>query len=470
MKNYFRLLLNIPARVRTTLILVLIFVLIASFSYGQPTWTRVPSPNPSTVRNLLRGISGTSSSDIWTVGHYYPNPSTITMNNLVMHWNGTGWQTMTVPNPSTNSNDLWDVAAINTNLAWAVGDFAYSNGVANALILKWDGSTWAQQSIPLIAGGSFLFGLGVINSNDIWAVGGKAGSPFLCYSMHYNGSSWTEVPVPPAPGSGRNDFNGVHGISSNDVWAVGSWGVAVGDYHFLAMHWNGSAWVNSPIPTSVNGAIDGELMDVKVVSSNDVWAVGYSLAGGVVLIHYDGTSWTQVPTSGGGGALAVLSANDIYGVGGDITHWNGSSWTVTDTLISYPWPALNATTVLPNGEIWAAGRTVDSNNVFQTLVYRRGPGSTTTTGVNIHSASLHLGVYPNPFDNVITLDIATAKGQPADIMLTDMTGRTVLQNRVTLSAGSNHIPLNVPAAISAGMYMVEIKSGGEVQKVKVAKN
>jgi hypothetical protein len=75
--------------------------------------------------------------------------------------------------------------------------------------------------------------------------------------MHFNGSLWTEVSVPPPPGSGRSNFNAVHGLSANDVWAVGTWGVAVGDYHFLAMHWNGSTWSNSPIPATVNGGIDG---------------------------------------------------------------------------------------------------------------------------------------------------------------------------------------------------------------------
>lgn len=436
---------------------------------AQPSWTIVPTPNPSTVRNLLRGISGTDSSDIWAVGHYQPNAANLVYQNLMLHWNGTIWQTMSVPNPSASNNDLFAIKAISPNLAWAVGNAA-SGSVANAEILKWDGTSWTQQSVPAITGGSYLFGLTAISSSDMWAVGGKAGSPFPCYALHYNGSSWSEVSVPTAPGSGRNRFNAVHGIASNDVWAVGSWGVAVGDYHFLAMHWDGASWTYSAIPASVNGGIDGELADVKMVSANDVWAVGYSLAGGVVVIHYDGTGWTQVTAPGGGGALAVLSANNIYAVGGEFTHWNGTTWSVDDTLLSYPWPALGATTVLPNGEIWAAGRTVDSANVFQTLVYKRGSTTTAPTGIPMLNADgFTVHVSPNPFSQELNLTITASRPEAAGLMLYDVTGRTVISQRLQIAEGTKTLSLSLPATLSPGAYFMELRSSRQQWKTTLLK-
>ena len=446
-------------------IAALLLVLPSVCGFAQ-SWTQVPSPNPSTERNLLRGISGTSSSDVWAVGHYQPNPANYVYHNLIIHWNGTSFQTVPIGNPSADNNDLWDVQAISPNVAWAVGDYTYPGSTANAQIHKWNGTSWIQQTIPTIAGGSYLFGIGAVSASDIWAVGGKAGSPFLCYAMHYNGSSWAEVAVPPAPGSGRNNFNAVHGLSANDVWAVGTWGANVGDYHFLAMHWNGSTWTNSPIPNTVNNGVDGELLDVKMVSANDVWAVGYSLAGGIVMLHWNGTVWSQVPTTGGGGALAVLSANDIYAVGSEIAHWNGSRWTVVDTLFNYPYPALGAATVLPGGEIWAAGRTVDSNNIFKTLVYRKGSNISSTVA-GITRSTFAASVYPNPFSKDISLSITSEKSSTISLQLTDAFGRLKYAHSIELRQGVNEVPILTSPDMSSGIYLLTIADGNTQQVIKL---
>lgn len=429
---------------------------------AQTTFTRVPSPNPSTTRNQLRGISGTSSTDIWTVGHYEAAPGSNKPMNLILHWNGTGWQAFPSTNLSTVWNDLWDVEAISPTDAWAVGQY---DNLTRPQLLRWNGTAWSQQTLPNPTLNAYLFSLDAISPNDVWAVGGKTGSPFSNYAVHYNGSSWTEIPVP-NPGAGRNNLNSVHGIAANDVWAVGSWGVAVGDYHYVALHWNGSSWTNVTLP-NINNGVDGELTDVKMVSANDVWAVGYSLAGGIVLIHWNGTAWTEVPATGGGGALAVLGPNNVYGVGGDIAHWNGSSWTVVDTLFHYPYPSLVATTVLPNGEIWAAGRTVDSSNVFQTLVYRTGANPISTgTGITAKEGSW-LSVFPNPFDGSALIQLTGQPDVPIRLSLTDAAGRVVWQQEVTLKGTTERVPLDAGKSMPAGMYLLRAVGAERSETVRL---
>jgi hypothetical protein len=209
-----------------------------------------------------------------------------------------------------------------------------------------------------------------------------------------------------------------------------------------------------------------------MVAPNDVWAVGYSLAGGIVVLHYHGTGWTQVASPGGAGALAVLSANDIYGVGGNITHWDGSSWTVVDTLINYPWPALGAATVLPNGEIWAAGRTVDSNNIFETLVYRSStssPPPPMSVCAQAESA-LKIGAWPNPFSQTIQLGITAQKPQLGEVVLSDVTGRKLMSKTLSIVEGSHTTVLDVPAGLHPGVYTLELRMGRQRRQISMVKN
>ena len=108
-----------------------------------------------------------------------------------------------------------------------------------------------------------------------------------------------------------------------------------------------------------------------MIASDDVWATGYYLAGGMFKIHWNGSTWTEItPTNGGGGAFAVISANNVFSVGGEISHWNGSAWTIADQLAQLSYPSLGSTVVFSNGEIWAGGVTSDATSRFFTLVYR----------------------------------------------------------------------------------------------------
>jgi len=104
----------------------------------------------------------------------------------------------------------------------------------------------------------------------------------------------------------EGELNGVTAISATDAWAIG-YGNNIDP---LAVHWDGTSW--SVIPTPVPGsyhymyAIDG-------AASDDVWAVGdYDDSHGHLLplaLHWDGTTWSvaDVPE-------APLGNNIFYGV------------------------------------------------------------------------------------------------------------------------------------------------------------
>jgi len=380
------------------------FILVAYCSFAQLGWVQVQSPNPSTTRNMIRGISGTSSSDVWAVGSYEEvfnfNPYNVE-NDLILHWNGTGWQQYPAMQLSTTLDDLWDVEAIAVNNVWAVGmynDFA----TTRAELLHYDGNSWTNQPLNFIPGGSYLNALHSISATDIWAAGGKSGSPSSpCYVLHYNGSSWSEIPVPTI-GSYRNTFNDIHGTSSNDIWAAGNWGDHYGDFHALLMHWNGSNWSNVSLPSNITSQLS-EMLSVRMVDANDGWAMGYYLAGGMFKLHWDGTNWTEVtPTNGGGGAFAVLSTNNVFSVGGEISHWDGSGWTIVDPLTQLSYPSLGSTVVFSNGEIWAGGRTVDASNNFHSLIYRSVNNSPSFNGGTTQAWTITPNSTNNAANNLLT--------------------------------------------------------------------
>jgi hypothetical protein len=122
----------------------------------------------------------------------------------------------------------------------------------------------------------------------------------------------------PNPGVYGNILWGISAIRANDVWAVGVKATETSN-DTLAIHWNGTSWTAVPTPNPDGECQDGDIMwsgqelsGVSGVSPTDVWAVGGGCYGIDPLIeHWDGGAWSIVasPPLGvdGGGAWGSLS-------------------------------------------------------------------------------------------------------------------------------------------------------------------
>ena len=118
---------------------------------------------------------------------------------------------------------------------------------------------------------------------------------------------------------------GVTSISPTNAWMVGEQ-LTRGEDKPLIEHWNGTSWSVVPSPTP-SGALYSRLKSVNAVSANNIWAVGdLRLRGGgsrTLIEHWNGTSWHRVPSpnpvhSGFGNALysvSAVSATDVWAVG-----------------------------------------------------------------------------------------------------------------------------------------------------------
>ena len=96
----------------------------------------------------------------------------------------------------------------------------------------------------------------------------------------------------------------------------------------------------------------GYLSDVKWVPANpagapvEAWVVGVdSATDNGLALHWNGTAWMRTPLPGGAGVvtrLAPLSPNDVWAAGASFLHWDGTAWTIAGTLDSGNYDAVTA--------------------------------------------------------------------------------------------------------------------------------
>ncbi len=320
-------------------------------------WHIVDSPNVGSGSNFLGSIAALAHNDAWAVGAYYSGSNQFT---LTEHWNGSAWTVVPSPNPSGNmgGNSLMGMAATSSRDIWAVGAYNPGGGALDGtMILHWDGTTWQIVSSPNYSGFNTLFSVSASSSTDAWAVGANAQDWSFDnprpLAMHWDGTSWNLVSVPMPTDATDAYLLGVAMGGRNNVWAVGTYRTSDGNYHSLALKWDGEQWTISP-GYSIPGASYNELRGVAVshdTTSNvgNVWAVGWGatvsppnpfsgppeapLGAQTMILHWSNGAWNRVdsPSPGVGSQLMGLAAfaNRAWTVGNYI---NDSS-SPTRTLI-----------------------------------------------------------------------------------------------------------------------------------------
>src|SRR5260370_502635 len=117
------------------------------------------------------------------------------------------------------------------------------------------------------------------------------------------GHAWAPLTLNPSSTYNVLDsgLGGVSAVAGSNAWAVGSYD----DYRArasatLILHWNGTAWTQvkspnpSPSPFSSNA---NYLNGVSARSGSNAWAVGYydnNAIANTLVLHWNGTAWTQV--------------------------------------------------------------------------------------------------------------------------------------------------------------------------------
>jgi hypothetical protein len=255
---------------------------------------------------------------------------------------------------------LEGVTATSADDAWAVG--CADGKCTKSLIVHWNGTTWAQIPSPDLGAGYNLTHVSATSASNAWA-SGSIGSGAKTVILHWNGATWTRVPI-------ANPYVGLTGLaatSDGNAWAIGDpTNGSLGGPLSVLLRWNGTTWAQVPYDTS-RDYLDG----VAAVSASDAWAFGYIVGGrdtvGTLILRWNGTTWTQVPSpetglDGHTFGMAASSADSAWAfVGGEgpgalFMHWNGSTWKTVPSQV----PAgstLVSVAATPTGDAWAVGFT-----------------------------------------------------------------------------------------------------------------
>jgi len=279
--------------------------------FDGTSWSAVPTP---ALNAAFSGVAGSAGNDVWAVGGQAQGSSN---NTLIEHWDGTRWAVVASPKLPMGSA-LTGVTAPAADNAWAVG---FAGGSSNALVEHWDGTSWSIVSSPAFTAVSISNGaISADSATDLWAMGFLATSPTTVenVSLHWDGTSWTQIPA------AHLRFGGVGpvaALSPANVWAVGTGpGVPTGGFSAhptsVIEHFNGTSWTVVPSPNP-NPQGNNGLVAVAAVSASDVWAVGHQLLGPFTE-HWNGKSWDIVNTPAGVsffGAMAASSVGTVLAVG-----------------------------------------------------------------------------------------------------------------------------------------------------------
>ncbi|HMA36630.1 MAG TPA: S-layer homology domain-containing protein [Chloroflexia bacterium] len=412
-----------------------------------PSWLVVPSPNGGTADNVLSGVSAISNTAVLAVGAYTDTNGLAQM--LIERWNGTQWNMVAPPVAGTGGSTLQAVSARASNDVWAVGQYRPTPGAAlQTLTLHWDGSQWSVVASPNAGSlDNHLLGVVAIAANDAWAVGYYTTSllPFHTLALHWNGTSWSTVSVPNPSFGGA--LAAVAAVSGSDVWAVGAYAPDLsGNGRTLVIHWTGSSWstVSSP-----NTGISTALGAVAVVTAGDIWATGVASDGTRYLTlaeHWNGAAWSIVPSPSFGtgdnglGGLAVLGTADVWAVGAYKT--GTTSQTLAEHWDGTAWTAaLSASPSAANNGLVAA--TVAGTDVW--AVGADGPTGQYSTLIE------RLGSAPCPTATATSTLAPSATSTPTSTALPPTSTPSPPAGTATPPAGSpSPTATGLPATASPG--------------------
>jgi hypothetical protein len=267
--------------------------------YNGSAWSAMTLPDGVYDIN---GLWGASASDIYAVGKY----------GTILHYNGSAWSAMT-SNTTKHLNAVWGSAASDVFAVGANGTIMHTN----------DGTTWAAQASGTT---KQLNGVWGTSGTDVFAIGADG------TIIHYNGV-WSAQ-----TSNTEEDLNAVWGSAANDVYAVGNagtvlrytgttWGTMTsGSVEAVHAVWGSSstnilaASSNGDIltfmkPSLLNLSTDegnvGQTLDVTITGTNFGGATAVSFGTGITVNSFVVDSSTQITANITVDTSAVEGARDV---------------------------------------------------------------------------------------------------------------------------------------------------------------
>jgi hypothetical protein len=133
----------------------------------------------------------------------------------------------------------------------------------------------------------------------------------------------------------------------------------------------------------------------------------------------------------------------------------------SNTATTYSFTDKAAAQVANKGMVYYRLRQIDFNNTSEISEVR---------AVNFNEAAASaFTIYPNPFVESISFNLTSAENAVMKITVTDLQGRTLMSEQVTVAAGSNIITFDKVASLSQGIYMIRTELNGVTHTSKLIK-
>jgi hypothetical protein len=267
---------------------------------------------PVFTSNLMSDIDATSDTNVWAVG----------ISAQVKHFDGADWRTFDLSVCSVSpSAALFGVDVVGDDDVWIAGRDGSSHGLVIHIVgascttyvqsttgtftdiaVSGPNDVWlARNGVTHFDGQAFTQS-DATSATRVWAVGATdvyaaAASSSSTTLRHWDGTSWTTVPVNGSPG-----IYTATGTAANDLYIGGIQGSDA-----ILLHWDGATWT-----TLFEGVISGQITSIQRVGTR--LFVGTSSPAAVY--EYDGAGWARLdsPSMTGTAIVTATPTSHLYGI------------------------------------------------------------------------------------------------------------------------------------------------------------
>ncbi|QKW37549.1 hypothetical protein HUT06_29010 [Actinomadura sp. NAK00032] len=256
----------------------------------------------------ITDVDAVAPEDVWIGGTRLGDGTTGARGPYLGHFTGSRFEEVALP------------AASKTLTVDASADGVWVT--VDSGVYRRTGGTWTHvTTLPNV----YLRQFTIRADDDIWVLSTPGQYDRTLEAYHWDGQSWTQVPVDQPP-EGINGITDMVAVSPTEAWAVGT------SYHTspaspVLVRWDGTAWSSIAPPPGLNAL-------TRIVKGEDgtLWALGHNLDEPAKpgLIRYSGGTWERVATT------AVPNRSNIYATALAVVPGTGALWTLGSVNIGGP--------------------------------------------------------------------------------------------------------------------------------------